>query len=295
MSQVRRWRLAGLILLPLLLVGAAPAETDSDPIPPPISETLRLDLPPVADMVIAFAPGEELVYAVKFGPIRAGTATMSVVGIEWANGGRCYRLKSTIQSTGLFSSIFKVDDITESWFDMNGLFSRRVVRIVNEGNYHRHDAVQIDTNRNLAFYHPRGDSVAIAPRTQDVLSGVYFARGLPLDVGQSVLIPTHVDRKNATLDLRVLKRETVKVPAGRFNCGVVEPVLLEAGLFKHEGRVTIWVTDDEYRIPVIIKTRVGVGSITAVLESHRKGVPLPVAPALPQATVKPESARAVAG
>jgi len=294
-NQTRMWRLAGLILLPALLVGAAPLETDSDPLPPPVSETIRRELPFASEMTIAFAPGEELVYAIKFGPIRAGTATMSVVGVEWANGGQCYRLKSTIKSSGFFSSIFKVDDITESWFDMNSFFSRRYVRIVNEGSYHRHDAVQINADRNMAYYFPRGDSIAVEPRTQDVLSAIYFARGLPLDVGQSVLIPTHVDRKNATMDLRILKRETVKVPAGTYACGVVEPILVETGLFKHDGRVTIWVSDDADRIPVIIKTKVKVGSITAVLESHRRGSPLPAAsPPLPS-TVGSESTRTVSG
>jgi hypothetical protein len=269
----RGWTFAALVLLPVVLGGAAPPADDSDPVPPPVSETVRRALPPPSDMRITFAPGEELTYAIKFGPIRAGTAVMTVVGEEWANGGKCWRLKSTIRSSGFFSGIFKVDDLTESWFDQKELFSRRYVRIVNEGNYHRHDAVQIDARRNLAFYFPKGDSVPVEPRTQDVLSSIYFARGLPLDVGQSVMIPTHVDRKNAPMELRILKRETVRVPAGTYNCGVVEPILLEPGLFKHEGRVTLWVSDDADRVPVIIKTKVKVGSITAVLESHRRGAP----------------------
>ncbi|HEX7879814.1 MAG TPA: DUF3108 domain-containing protein [Candidatus Eisenbacteria bacterium] len=284
----RGWRLAALFSLPIVLWGAAPPVDDSDPLPPPVSETLLRELPATSDMRITFATGEELTYAIKFGPIRAGTAVMSVVGEEWANGGKCWRLRSTIKSSGFFSGIFKVDDLTESWFDMKGLFSRRFTRLVNEGSYHRHDAVQIDSARNLAFYHPKGDSVAVPPRTQDVLSSIYFARGLPLDVGQSMQIPMHVDRKNAPVELRVLKRETVRVPAGTYACGVVEPILLEPGLFRNEGRVTLWVSDDANRVPVIIKTKVKVGSITAVLESHRHGTPStgaqPPAPASAEAS-----------
>jgi len=293
--QSRGWRFAAMILCSSILMGSAPAGTDSDPLPPPVSETARIDLPSTSNMRIAFAPGEELVYAIKFGPIRAGEAVMTVVGVEWANGGRCYRLKSTIRSTGFFSTIFKVDDLTESWFDMNQMLSRRFVRIVNEGNYHRHDAVQIDSERNMAHYFPKGDSVRVEPRTQDVLSSIYFARGLPLDVGQSVLIPTHIDRKNVMLDLRVLKRETVRTPAGTFSCGVVEPVMLETGLFKNEGRVTIWVSDDADRIPVIIKSKVKVGSISAVLVSHRRGTPLPMPPQSPPAGDVRVTTRAVPG
>jgi hypothetical protein len=272
-------RLTGLLALLALAfatIGADAVPDASDPALPEVTDTRLRDLPENAGMLRTFGPGEELVYAVKFGPIRAGTATLSVVGVEWANGGRCYRLKSTVRSTGFFSKIFHVDDLTESWMDIEELFSRRYVRIVNEGSYHRHDAVQIDQQRNLAFYFPKGDSMPVEPRTQDVLSVLYYARGLPLEVGESVIIPGHVDRKNSPVEIRVLKREEVKVPAGVFRCGVVEPILKAPGLFKNEGRITLWVSDDDLRIPVIVKTKVKVGSITAVLESYRPGTRLPL-------------------
>jgi hypothetical protein len=75
------------------------------------------------------------------------------------------------------------------------------------------------------------------------------------------------------VELRFLKRERVKVPAGVYDCGVIEPLLREAGLFKQEGRVTLWVSDDAYRLPIIVKSKVKVGSISAVLESVRHGAP----------------------
>lgn len=278
MSFHRLPGLAALLALALATISADAVPDESDPVPPDVTETRIRDLPANDRILRTFGPGEELVYAVKFGPIRAGTATLSVVGTEWANGGRCYRLRSTVRSSGFFSQFFHVDDLTESWMDIEELFSRRYVRIVNEGSYHRHDAVQIDQDRNLAFYFPKGDSLPVEPRTQDVLSVLYYARGLPLDVGESVVIPGHVDRKNTPVEIRVLKREQVKVPAGIFQCGVVEPILKAPGLFKHEGRITLWVSDDERRIPVIVKTKVKVGSITAVLESYRPGTPLPAAP-----------------
>lgn len=274
---MRFQRSKGLVALTFILlacIGADAVPDATDPIPPEVTETTVRPLPNPDGVLHTFGPGEELVYAVKFGPIRAGTAVLSVVGVEWANGGRCYRLKSTVRSSGLFSTFFPVDDLTESWMDIEEMFSRRYVRIVNEGNYHRHDAVQIDQERNLAFYFPKGDSMKVEPRTQDVLSVLYYARGLPLDVGQSVIIPGHVDRKNSPVEIRVLKREEVKVPAGVFQCGVVEPILKADGLFKKEGRITLWVSDDANRIPVIVKTKVKVGSITAVLESYRPGTRL---------------------
>ena len=265
----------GLVLA--ALIAAGPAPDPGDPAPPEVTRTRLVPLPPPDQIRRVFGVGEELTYGIKFGPIRAGTAVLSVVGLEWANGGLCYRLRSTVRSTGFFSSIFHVDDITESWMDAEGLFSRRYVRNIREGKYRRHEAVQIDSRRNLAFYWPKGDSVHVEPQTQDVLSVLYVARGLPINVGEGVIIPGHVNRKNSPVEIRVLKKERVRVPAGTYDCGVVEPLLKEAGLFKQEGRVTLWVSDDDDRLPVIVKSKVKVGSITAVLESVRRGAPAPMA------------------
>ena len=52
---------------------------------------------------------------------------------------------------------------------------------------------------------------------------------------------------------------------------MIEPLLRSAGLFKHEGRLTIWLTDDARRMPVLMKSQVAVGSIVAELESFRVG------------------------
>lgn len=249
---------------------AAGAVDDEPPLPEVVDARL-IPIPPPDRVLRTFSPGERLTYAIKFGPLRAGTAVLSVEGYEWANGGLCYRLRSTVRSTGFFSKIFPVDDLTESWLDADSLFSRRYVRILREGKYRKNEAVQIDSKLGLGYYAPRGDTVAVAPASQDVLSVLYYARGLPLDVGLGMLIPGHVDRKNVPFELRVLKRETVNAPAGRFQCGVVEPLLRSAGLFKQEGRVTLWVSDDLHRYPVIVRSRVKVGSITAVLESIRPG------------------------
>jgi hypothetical protein len=266
-----KWLLMAALVLSLGLARPVTADEESDPPLPEVTKTELVPLPAPGDLIRTFGPGEELTYAVKFGPVRAGTAQLKVVGIEWANGARCYRLRSTVKTSAFFASFFPVNDLTESWLDVDKMVSRRFVRMIEEGKYRKREAVQIDVARHLGYYYPKRDTVEVAAGAQDVLSILYFARGLDLDVGQGVIIPSHVDKKNAAVELRVLKREQVTVPAGTFTCGVVEPLLKTAGLFKQEGRLTLWVSDDEKRIPVIMKSKVKVGSITAVLESYKPG------------------------
>ena len=146
-----------------------------------------------------------------------------------------------MRTAGFFSNFFRVDDLTESWFDVDSLFSRRYFRNIHEGGYHRTESVQIDARRGHGFLFSPRNTVRVEPNSQDVLSVIYFARGLPLDEGQSVLIPGHVDRKNVPFELRVLKREKVR-SRRHLQLRGGEPLLKSAGLFKQEGRVTLWVS-----------------------------------------------------
>jgi hypothetical protein len=50
---------------------------------------------------------------------------------------------------------------------------------------------------------------------------------------------------------------------------VVEPFLRGPALFQQKGRVTVWVTDDEYRMPVLVKSKVVIGAVSAVLKSYK--------------------------
>jgi hypothetical protein len=181
-------------------------------------------------------------------------------------------LVSTARSSRFFSTFFMVEDRVESVWSTRSRLPIRFEKTVHEGNYRKHESVRFDQEAGRAVY-AGGDTVDMVPGSQDVLSAFYYVRTLDLDLGSTVAIPNHADKKNYPLDVRVLGRETIDVEAGRFRCIVVEPLLKTAGLFKQEGRLTIWLTDDARRLPVLMKSKVAVGSITAELESYRAGVP----------------------
>jgi hypothetical protein len=69
--------------------------------------------------------------------------------------------------------------------------------------------------------------------------------------------------------VKVLGKERVKVEAGTFDCMIVEPFLRYPGIFKQKGRVKVWVTDDRYHIPVLVKSKVAIGEVSAVLKEFR--------------------------
>ena len=68
--------------------------------------------------------------------------------------------------------------------------------------------------------------------------------------------------------MKFLGRQRIEVDAGTFDCIIIEPLMKEGGLFKSEGRVVIWLTDDDRKIPVKVSTRVVIGSIDAELREY---------------------------
>ncbi len=76
--------------------------------------------------------------------------------------------------------------------------------------------------------------------------------------------------KDTSHELRVkfLGRQELEVAAGTFKTIVVEPLVKEGGLFKSEGRIVIWLSDDERKIPVRVNTKVVIGSIDVELKQY---------------------------
>ena len=152
------------------------------------------------------------------------------------------------------------------------------MQIKNEKGKKKVDTTTIDETRKIATrVRPlkRTQQIAVPRPVFDPLSLVYHLRTLPLQPGTVQSFTVFADGKVYLLEARITKRESIETPAGTFNTVVVEPKMLAGGLFKDEGDLTIWYTDDARHIPVRIRSDVKVGAITATLKSIRPGVANP--------------------
>ncbi len=217
----------------------------------------------------AFGVGEYLKFELGYGFIKAGYAEMQVDSMFEHSGRECYMVTTNARTYKFFDTFYKVRDHGESWIDAWGLFSWRFEKHLREGGY-KADVLQVfDQYRGLAF--EETDTVMIKRYMQDVLSSLYYVRALDLKVGDTVYIDNYNKKSCYPLNVIVHDREEVKVKAGTFTCLKVEPLLRSAGLFKHEGRLTVYMTDDRLKMPVLMKSKVIVGSITAELLEFRLG------------------------
>ncbi|MCR4439832.1 MAG: DUF3108 domain-containing protein [bacterium] len=234
----------------------------SDQVSPAAERPLRV----VANT--AWNVGEELTFSLRYGPVLAGSATFAVRDTVRLNGSLCYHIRAEAQTNRVFSSIYRVRDVAESFVDVRGIFPWRFDKHLREGKYRADRITMYDQHRNLAV--TGKDTLKVPPFVQDVISMVYFLRTQPLAIGDTLSVPNHADRKVYDLKVAIHRRERVRVAAGVFDCLVVEPFLLDgSGVFKHEGRILVWMSEDSRRIPVQLKSKVVVGTVTAELEQIR--------------------------
>lgn len=210
--------------------------------------------------------GEDLHYAVRYGIISAGAARLHVeVGPEY--GGRpTWRVVGTGRSTGAFDWVFRVRDHYESHLDQEGLFPHRFIRSVREGGYRLEREIAFDPGRRTAAIHQDGAArhQVIPAFCQDLVSSFYYARSLPLErmqPGELIEIPTLVDGEVHPLRARYNGRETVEVSAGRYDCWRFTPVVQEGRIWKDESDLSVLVSADHRRIPVLVRSNLVVGAV----------------------------------
>ena len=230
---------------------------------------------PTADATAptVYGPGEKMTFSIDYGPINAGEGTLEVLGVVDFQGRTVYNIESRANSNRFFSSVYKVRDKVISYIDVETQTSLYFYKRLREGDYKKTVEITFDHANGKARY-ANGKVYDTVPGVQDVLSAFFYVRNLDLAPGKVFSVPAHSSRKTYDLKVVVHGRERVEVSAGTWDCFVVEPMIEGDGLFKHEGKLTLYLTDDERRIPILIKTKVPVGSIDVQLTEYRPGSPL---------------------
>lgn len=249
----------------LVSLGFSPSDVTAEP-----GSVPAVDAPLSREIEnVAFGAGEKLTFDINYGFINAGTASMEVSKLIEYESRPCYQVISRANSNKFFSSFYKVEDRIESVIDAVGLFSWRFEKHLREGGYKADRLSVFDQHNNRVI--DGKDTTPVEPYSQDALSVLYFIRTAKLTVGESVYAHNFVDGKKVHLEVRVLKKEKITVTAGTFDCLVVEPLTSAVGVFKNEGTLKVWLTDDRLRLPVLMKSKIVVGSISAELTDYELG------------------------
>jgi hypothetical protein len=214
-----------------------------------------------APLAVPFVVGERLDYDVKFGSLKVGNGSMEVKERTEVRGRPVWHTMFTIKG-GI--PLYRVNDVYESWFDVATLNSLRYHQDVDEGSYERKRRYEIFPERGMMREGDREEEPTVASPL-DEGSFLYFVRTLPLEVGKTYEFQRYFKAQGNPVRIRVLRRETVSVPAGTFSTVVLQPTFQTKGIFSQNGKAEVWITDDERRMMVQMKSKLSFGSLNLYL------------------------------
>jgi hypothetical protein len=230
------------------------------------------------DRNISFKAGEKVLYHAYYNWgfiwINAGQVTFEVDQTNYLQQ-PAYHLKAYGSSYKSYDILFKVRDSFDVLVDTLHLVPFEFHRKTNEGSYTAHHHYIFDRQNNLVKSRiskenkPYVDSVFQWPSCSfDLLSMVYKARNIQFDnykPGDKIPINMIVDGESHDLYIRYQGREDIKNRDGRrFRCLKFSPLLVEGTIFKSGEGMTVWVTDDDNRIPIIVEAKILIGSVKAI-------------------------------
>ncbi|MGO9379470.1 MAG: DUF3108 domain-containing protein [Dissulfurispiraceae bacterium] len=231
---------------------------------------LLLCLPSAA---LSYTLPEKLEYDLTWAGIKAGTASLETV-----ENGQYIQFISRAMSSDVVSVFYRVEDLAvsslkkEAHKTLPGTpYSYRLK--TSEGSHKKDKEVYFDFIEKKATYinyiEREQQVFAIGESTMDALSCFFYVRFLPLQVGKSVFVEIFDNKKLYKAEVQVVKKEAIETSLGTFKTILIKPVLQSEGIFSRKGDILIWLTDDAKRLPVLLKTKVKVGSIKATLTSWK--------------------------
>ncbi len=216
--------------------------------------------------------GETISFRIHYGFITAGNATLSTTKTSF-KGQPAFYVKGVGKTSGAAKAFFKVEDVYESYISENKepLF---YVRNVSEGSYTQHLQSTFNTNTNTLVLVDKkhtdrpAKTVKVPNDVQDILSCFYYLRSVDnLKVGSVLKMSVWIDDELFPFQLKVVGTENVSTKFGKINCLKIIPSVISGRVFKDKEGVTMWVTNDQNRLPVLIKAELAVGSLKASIDN----------------------------
>lgn len=210
-------------------------------------------------------------------------------GIIWVKAGRvefnltpsdkypnAQKLEAVGSSLPSWDWIFEIRDTLISYHDAETFKPYEFSRKAHEGKYHKtfdyvfnyQDSLVLGDIHRIGKYR-KTDTVVLQPNTFDMLSVAWMARNLDFDKYQkNDLLPIRllIDSKIYDLYIRYLGVDKTKVAGRKRECYVFSPLLVEGEVFKGGEGMKVWVSKDEYRLPLMVEAKILVGSVKAILD-----------------------------
>ena len=239
----------------------------------------------------AYTVGEKLVYEAKFSKaVFRGIAVADLnFSVEQAPNDSDFLIKAEARSKGTVAKLFKYkvyQNIQSTVDDDNFSVLKTVKRDEQKERVRDSTAVFNYKNREVTYIENDPNDTARAPRivassietgVQDLVSGIYTLRRLPLAVGKTFEISISDSGLVYKVPVRVTAREEIRSILGKNWCFRIEPEIFgDNRLIEQKGSMILWITDDSRRLPVRSQINSNIGRVEVKLKSldYNSGTPI---------------------
>jgi hypothetical protein len=221
----------------------------------------------------AFKDGEFLKYKLAYGFMNAGEATLEVKKVKKKIQGReILHIVGRGYSISAFDWFFKVRDKYETYLDEEGIFPWLFVRRIEEGGYKKEQDYKFYQNQERVEHVQKELEYEVPHGVQDMISSFYYARTIDFTdakKNQVYQFDSFVDGEVYPIKIKYVGTKNIRVNAGKFECMVFHPVVQEGRIFKKDDDVTVYITNDENKIPVLARAKILVGSVRMELIDYK--------------------------
>ena len=216
-----------------------------------------------------FAPGEEIEFLIRFGPIVGGKAIATLESSQ-LNNQEVYHAKMIARSAGLADLLYRVEDIYESYFSPETGLPYLAIRNISEGDYRFYNETEFNHTENYVLSKKSG-KIEVPEGILDMVTALYKIRRLDYsnyEDGDIIEITTYFDDEIFPFDIRYKGIETIKTSVGKVECIKFVPFVEPGRIFESEDDMTIWVSNDKNLLPIRVKFDLIVGSIKCDLVNY---------------------------
>ena len=239
---------------------------------PGVQEAQESEVPvAIAKPLSHLRVGERLSFHGRWFGIPVGRGWIEVKELVSLNGHAAYHIEAQGQSNEFLSTFYPVRDVVHSYLDAKTLHPLQFEKYQREGHYQAEEIVTFDYERSLATYRSFLNhsvrEIPISPDVHDIVSAFYWLRMQPVVPGHAITLPIYSDEKVYHTVINPLK--TVRLELlwrGTFPCLMIEPEASFKGILVRRGRMWVYVSADEQRLPLFVKISTPWGLITGVID-----------------------------
>lgn len=224
----------------------------------------------------AFTTGEWFKLRIHYGFVDAGYATLEI-NEAVRNNKKVHHVVGKGWTVGVAKMFFKVEDNYQSFFDKETGKPYQFLRKIDEGGYTKYQEGFFNQDRNTVlvkdYKNNTEKTFSVPENVQDIVSSFYYLRNHPdidkLKVGETIAIDMFFDDETTKFKLKYIGQEDIKTKFGKISCMVFRPFVQAGRVFKEEESLTVWISNDDNKIPIRVKASLAVGSLKADLDAFK--------------------------